>query len=344
MNSLIQVTSLKELGYNILKNDYPNDNLNAIKHILNKYDFQSVEQNGNTFIRYKFRTSGYDKPQYISIKNVLKEENINDATSYSFIDEYRSSRYFKYINESFRFPAYSNTVTEFEKIKNEVDYIKYYKISLLLSLCSPEYLKDFLKDHVFPLFFADNKEGQILVLENNDYIEKPFSFIRNGFLLEHFPVSEVKESVEHGGNQVLQRWQNVNPLNLIKLFIHLFEILFYPIISSVKSGSYGLNFIFVFSKEILYKPNNFPIDWIQWIQSPANFANEDLDFFKFLKNKDNELGQKLEHRKYLHKWNPTIIQKVDLFRWYINKINDLLLEITDPCNFISTSTQWDGKK
>jgi hypothetical protein len=131
-------------------------------------------------------------------------------------------------------------------------------------------------------FFEENPEGKIVVILQNEVMERELSFIRNGFLLEHYDLNEFKEYIS-SGNSILRNWHSVSPSQILNLNLSIFESFYFPYIQAVNFGPVGLNFLLLFSSEIESKVEPFPVDWAQWISSSTTFAGEEVDVKKYLK-------------------------------------------------------------
>jgi len=331
--SSIEVVSPFDLEYREFKRDYPNENSKFLTKLLDSYGYDIHQQEEKDWIRSKKRYKGRSKSQYFEILQVIDNGNFKIQKIFDFLSKYRNSKYYETHKKLFSAKDYKSISEKFESLKHEKGHKRYYMYSFLSSLLNPDYLLEYLKNNLFPTFFEEYPKGKIVVLLQNDSMEKELSFIRNGFLLEHYDFHEIKDLMING-NQILKNWQNVDATNALKLILSIYESIFYPHIHSTTIGSLGISFLLIFDSPLKNQFQAFPTDWTQFLLSPASFAGEAVDIKKFLEEFDKDEKNKLEHRKFLHTKYPSSDENLELFTWFTEIVNNIYNDNLDPCNFL----------
>lgn len=331
-----------KLGYRKVNINLSKDILDFLKFRADEWDYHTYEESNNLWLRKKGRSKNRTKRTAVEIKEVISKEQIELDNTYNFLKDYYSSGYFNaYFGadnlvrrvESITGISLKQDISEIEQLfKNSLEfdtprkYFEIQRILLLILFNYPKYLKNFLKEKLLPPFFNEFPEGKIAVIRYYNFLEEWMGFIRVTYSMDHFSLAELKNT--NKGMETLNKWSSLHPDDMVNLFLNILSILFYPKILAFPCKLFGLNLTFLFPENIEQEWKDYPGDWLQFIRSSTTFGREQIGIL----SKVQEDPRFLETR-YIHRCEFNESSLTKLLKWYIDKINDYLLQVLDSCNF-----------
>lgn len=105
------------------------------------------------------------------------------------------------------------------------------------------------------------------------------------------------------------------------------------VIAGFRGGPPGLDFLFLFEPAELYTPVPYPRNWLAPASTAASFGREQVDLLAVIQDYKGPAGMHAAHQRYQFAKGYTVGEKLDLLRWYIERINRLLYQLADVTNF-----------
>jgi len=157
------------------------------------------------------------------------------------------------------------------------------------------------------------------------------SMLRVLYAAAQTPLAEVKQSFQ--GIRTLQSWHMNSAINMGPTLIGLFNYLFYPFIAGYHGGPPGLDFLFLFEPVEHYIPERYPRNWLWPASAAASFGRGQVDLMAVIQDYKGATGMHAAHQRYQFVKGYTVGERLDLLRWYIERINRLLYQLADVTNF-----------
>ncbi|HEV2970536.1 MAG TPA: hypothetical protein VGY55_11250 [Pirellulales bacterium] len=209
-----------------------------------------------------------------------------------------------------------------------------YRLHQAICLAGPQRLRPLFREYVAPCFFELFPEGRIAVLGFNPINDCAAALMRTLYAAAQTPLKDLAAS-GFDGIQTLQEWHTNSIAQLAPVLLEIFFRLFYPYVGGYRGGLVGLDFLFLFEPEEKYCPPLYPRDWLAIASNAAEFGREKTDFFKAVQDFHGPEWQHAAHQRVQHERGHPVSERLALVRWYIDRVNRLLYELTDIANFTS---------
>lgn len=329
----IKLTNPYDLGYRKVDKNIHSLNFTILKKFPENFDFETYVDSSDIWLRRKQRNINSIEQKLISITSTMNSSNYKEESQFEFINDYLSSEFVK-TTDSIDQLTFEKAKDFFDKTyENEPIYEEYFrKYAILIPLVKGIALKKFLQDVVLPDFFRKNSDGKLIVISENDKIHDYISFLKHANLLSEYDFNDYNQFVSNGV-PTLQNWQKIDNLDIIQNFLNIYSNLLYPEVWSLNARTLGLHFVFLFPNNVNQEKPKFPTSWKDIHKSETFFAGEHIDTTKGLIDANSEEREKMIHKKFIHNNKFDNDRKVALLHWYIDKIDNLLNNFLDPCNF-----------
>ncbi len=207
-----------------------------------------------------------------------------------------------------------------------------YRLSQALHYAGRARLKPLFRDRVAPCFFRLYPGGRIAVVRYDAENDEAAALMRTLYAAAQTPLGQIDRG-SFGGFRTLQEW-HLNSLTLLgPVLFEIFNFLFYPFVCGSRGGPVGLDFFFLFEPQEAYSPAVYPRNWLAVASTTAGFGREDVDLYASLRNVGGPEWEHAAHQRFRHLRPYTISERLLLLRWYVNRVNRLLYELTDVANF-----------
>jgi hypothetical protein len=206
-----------------------------------------------------------------------------------------------------------------------------------LALAGPQRLKPLLRDYALPCFFRLYPEGRVAVIRYNSGNDDAAALLRVFYAAAHTPLPELRK-IAFGGIRTLQEWHLNSLAQLGPLVLDLFLFLFYPFVGGYRGGPPGLDFLFLFEPAEAYMPEPHPRNWLSVASAVAGFGRERVPIYETLRDFQGPAWQHAAHQRFRHGRGYTVVERLDLLKWYVGKVNRLFYELTDLANFTAGRT------
>lgn len=284
------------------------------------------------WVRRRARKKGGRFIESFRLINVLDNDADLTGQRLAFVDDYFRSEYAN-TGEPELTTVSANLVRLVEDAASEQRRcLGMYRLAQALCLAGPQRLKPVLRDYVLPCFFKLYPEGKVAVIRYNAENDGAAALMRIMYAAAQTPLQDVQQG-SVAGIQTLQDWHLNSLTQLGRLLFDLFAYLFYPYVGGFRGGPVGLDLLFLFEPAERYTPDLFPRNWLAVASTTADFGTERVEFYEAIQDFQGSAWQHAAHQRYQHSRGYTVGQRLDLLRWYIERINRLLYELTDVANF-----------
>ena len=158
------------------------------------------------------------------------------------------------------------------------------------------------------------------------------ALMRTLYAAAQTPLREVATG-DFKGIGTLQEWHHHSLISFGRLLFDIFLYLFYPFIGGYRGGPPGLDILFLFEPAEKYMPGLYPRNWLAVASTTAGFGHEKVEFFKSIQDFQGPEWQHAAHQRLQYNCGYTVAERLLLLKWYINRLNRLLYELTDVANF-----------
>lgn len=232
-----------------------------------------------------------------------------------------------------RFFAESETlVATVEDAKQQPRWRAMYRLTQALAFAGRGQLRPLLRDQVAWRFFECYPEGRIVVLRYDANADRAATVSRMYYAAAQAPLPQLRAS-GFDGLRTLQNWHFGSMTSMGPLLVNLFLYLFYPFIGGFRGGPPGLEFVFLFEPAEVYRLDLFPRNWLAAASAAATFGGEDFELTDVIHNRHSPKGERAAHQRYRFEGGYTVAERLELFRWYVGRVNRLLYELSDVANF-----------
>lgn len=207
-----------------------------------------------------------------------------------------------------------------------------YRLSQALYFVGPERLRPMFREQVAPCFFRLYPRGKVVVLRYDTAVDEAAAILRTFYALALAPLPELAGK-EFRGVQTLRRWHMASLTGLMPALLDLFDFLFYPFVGGVCAGMPGLVFLFMLDPAEEHRPAPFPRNWLGFPSCSPSFGREEVDPLEMIRDPRGPVHRRAGHHRLCHAQGFSADERLDLLRWYIRRINRVLYELTDVCNF-----------
>jgi hypothetical protein len=277
------------------------------------------------------KRNGHVEPA-IEIIDTFDQERPCTADRLEFIDQHFSSEW-----ERINIPRFTTETDVLEALVRQgaitaASARRAYRITQAMYLAGPKRLKPLFRDRVLPWFSQKCPDGRLVVLRYGDYVETVSAVMRILHAAVQLPHDKLSpESVS--GIGPLKQWHMLSLAHLMPLFINFFNYVFYPFVGGFHSGPVGLAFVFLLEPAPEFTPNRFPRNWLAFPSSCASFGREDVDMYEAVGDFQGPAWKRASHQRFRHDKSFNAAERIVLFKWYIERVNRLLYELTDLSNF-----------
>ena len=291
------------------------------------YDIQTAGD--ECWIRDKVRKHGASLPTIIRRAATLTSENFTNTVSYDFIDRAIRSKYAE--KQGKLTDSQGQLADHIQQVwTKEPRWRSLYVLSLAVSFCNPNELADFLRLHVFPIFFGAYPKGRVVFYERNYDFERRYGLLRAMYTLSHYDLSNINRK---WGFPTLRQFQRLDTIVPPKTLITLIGYTFYPFVHIVSASTSGLLVLFILDPAERHVLSDFPASWMCIPQSHWDFGNQERDHFAVLLGKDNTIA----HRRFLHQRSFSAVEIETLVDWFVSRYSELAFHLVDPCEFMLNS-------
>jgi hypothetical protein len=335
MSDIIQTASWADFGYRRL-GDLPEDGsgltaAQVAERLLQHGDYETTP---DCWARRRARKRGTRFPASLEIVDVLDRETALDNDRLAFIERHASSKWVRVERGHVQFRADLNGLAEGVKGAETFEdrWRGMYRLSQALFYAGPEWLGMMLRQHVAPTFFRLYPNGKIVVLRYDTGVDEAAAIQRCLYAFAQTPLPNL---VQGGfeGIQTLLKWHSGSLTGLVPRLLNLFFSLFYPFVGGACGGPVGLVFVFLFDPPEQHTLLPFPRNWLAFASQSASFGKEEADIMEMVQNLNGPAHQRASHQRYQHAQGFTVAERLSFLHWYIARLNRLLYELTDACNF-----------
>jgi hypothetical protein len=286
------------------------------------------------WVRRPARRKGVAFRGSTEIVTVLDRETPLDDDDVAFIDQHALSAWTRFAAElpqvRTEFPALVELVQRAENTESR--WHRLYRLSEALFFVGPELLRPMFRRHVAPCFFRLYPEGKIVVLRYDTRVDEAAAFLRAMYAMAQAPAPElIREGFR--GVRTLCTWHMTSLARLVPALLDLFSHLFYPFVGGACAGLPGLAFLFLLDPAERHMPAPFPRNWLGFPARSASFAREEADPIKIVQDFHGPAYERASHHRLCHVQGFSAQDRLKLLRWYVDRVNRLLYELTDAANF-----------
>jgi hypothetical protein len=209
-----------------------------------------------------------------------------------------------------------------------------YRLAQALFYIGPEVsrLRPMFRQQVAPCFFRLYPQGKIVVLRCDTAVDGAAALLRLLYATSQAPSQELLAD-DFRGIQTLQQWHMASLSRLMPALLGLFNHLFYPHVGGACACLHGLVFLFLMDPPEQHIPAPFPRNWLGFPSRSASFGREAVDAVEVIQAFNGPAYQRESHQRFCHAHGFSAEERVKLLRWFIDRVNRLLYELTDVANF-----------
>ena len=333
---LISLANWDQLGYRRLgpKNQQDFANTKGLVGIMKEFNICDIKETaGEYWIRDYARIKNRNQPLLLDKVGLFKKENVANDAAYEFAREYAKSFHAKFIRR--KKVNWDQAIEKVKAIKNYNERWRgAYDFSSHIFLMDPDLLASFLKNHAFPAFFEAYPHGEIIAYQTNSVYDYRFSVIRIGYTIQQYSFAEVR-AAKIESCKTLTHWHTADPHSQPNILLSLASTLFYPKITHIESGPYGLKIVYIFDKTEEQKSKSFPSSWLDIFRSASDFGLQERSLAQYFSNPDGDEVQRLLHRRYLYKASIDATDTSRFLQWLIDRYNSIAFHLSDPAEFDS---------
>ena len=189
-----------------------------------------------------------------------------------------------------------------------------------------------MRNELLPAFFRLYPQGKVVVLRYDTRIDIAAAAMRSTYGAALAPLPALSADATHGV-VTLREWHLTSLAHLMPTLLDFFHYLFYPFIGGARANLPGIAFLFLTDPMDEHVPGQFPRNWLGFASAIAMFADESVNPLEIVKDHTGPTAQRAGHHRFLHTTRFSADDRVELLRWYIGRLNRVLFELTDVCNF-----------
>jgi hypothetical protein len=331
----IQVASWADFGYRKL-GPLPTagSGLSAADLAARLGQIAGYESTSDYWIRLPERRKGRKAPESIEIVSVIDKNQVLDDQRLAFLETQAHSEWAKVSTELPQFLMPFDDAVNLTKDAEKADkrWRAFYFLSSAISFVAPEFLRPLLRDHLMPAFFRLYPRGKIVVLRYDTRIDFLASAMRSTYGAGLAPLTALAADATHGV-ATLREWHLMSLANVMPALLDFFNYLFYPFIGGARANVPGMALLFLTDPMDEHVPGPFPRNWLGFASASAMFAEERINPVEIVKDYKGATAKRAGHHRFLHTRHFNADERVELLRWYIGRLNRVLPEIADVCNF-----------
>jgi hypothetical protein len=291
------------------------------------------EATSGQWVRRRARRRGARFTGSIEVVTVIERDTPLDDERLAFVEQHARSRWTQIEAELLRFRAEFSTLVEVVKRAEEEERWRgLYRLSQALFYVGPEFLRPMFRLHVAPCFFRLCPQGKVVVLRYDTGVDDAAAALRVLYAMAQAPLPElVNEGFQ--GVRTLCHWHLPSLTRLMPALLDLFSHLFYPFVGGACAGLHGLVFLFLLDPAERHRPALFPRNWLGFPGRSASFAREDADLVEIIRDFRGPAHERASHHRFCHAQGFSAEDRLRLLRWFVERLNRLLYELTDAANF-----------
>jgi hypothetical protein len=305
----------------------------VVERLTGMCDYQATPDH---WVRRKARQKGKQFDGSIEIVSVLDQDTPLDDTALSFLEKHAHSEWIAAESQWIRFRAEPEVLVEGVQRAETVEerWRGLYRLTQALFFVGPEVsrLRPMFRQHVAPCFFRLYPQGKIVVLRYDTSVEGPASLLRCLYAASQTPPQTLLAD-QFRGIQTLQHWHMASLTRLMPVILNFFNYLFYPHIGGTCANLYGLDFLFLLDPPEQHTPVAFPRNWLGFASRSASFGRDAGNAVEVIQEFKGPAYWKESHQRFCHDRGFSGEERVKLLRWFIDRVNRLLYELTDVANF-----------
>jgi hypothetical protein len=303
------------------------------ERLVREGDYEAISDH---WVRRKARRKGTHFAGSIEIVSVLDRETPLDDTVLSFLEKHAHSEWIAAESEWKKVRADQEILIEAVERAETIEerWRGLYRLTQALFYIGPEVsrLRPMFRQQVAPCFFRLYPQGRIVVLRYDMAVDGAAAGLRFLYATSQAPAKELL-SEPFRGIQTLQQWHMASLTRLMPALLDLFNHLFYPFVGGTCANLYGLVFLFLMDPAEQHTPAAFPRNWLGYPSRSASFGREDVDAIEVIQSSNGPAYWRESHQRFCHAHGFNAEARVELLRWFIERLNRLLYELTDPANF-----------
>ncbi|MGL4554259.1 MAG: hypothetical protein ACRC33_24105 [Gemmataceae bacterium] len=293
------------------------------------------ESQSGVWVRRQARRKGARFPASTEIVTVIEKDTGLDGDALAFMDGQASSSWTRMLEGAVqfrgRFDDLARIIDDAEKTA-EKPWRLLHHLSQALTLSGPELLRPMLRRHVAPCFFRRWPAGRIVVLRYDLGVDTAAALLRVQYAAAQAPLAELREE-GFRGIRTMANWHMASLTRLVPALLAAFNNLCYPFVGGSSANPPGLAFLFLLDPPERIDLEPFPRNWLAIPGSACSFGRESADAAEILQDLSGPAHQRASHGRYRHDRGFTADERLGLLRWYIDRVNRLLYELTDAANF-----------
>jgi hypothetical protein len=286
------------------------------------------------WIRLPERRKGIRTPKSIEIVSVIDKRQTLDDERLAFLERHAQSDWAKVCAElpQFRMP-FEEVVEMVNDAENaEERWRAFYFLSCAINLAAPESLRQILRSHLLPAFFRLYPQGKVVVLRYDTRIDSAAAAMRSAYGAALAPLPALAADATSGVS-TLREWHLMSLSHLMPALLDFFNYLFYPLVGGARANLPGMAILFLTDPMDEHVPGYFPRNWLGFASASAVFAQERTDPLEVVRDQRGPAAQRAGHHRFLHTTRFSADDRIELLRWYVGRLNRMLFELTDVCNF-----------
>jgi hypothetical protein len=288
------------------------------------------------WVRRRARRKGTPFTGTIEVVTVLDRDSPLDDQALAFLEGHARSEWIQAEAQWKRYRANPDVLLEAVERAETVEerWRGLYRLSQALFYIGPEVsrLRPMFRQRVAPCFFRLYPQGKIVVLCYDMAVEEVAALLRILYATSYAPAHEFLGD-QYRGVQTLQLWHLASLTRLMPALLDLFNHLFYPFVGGACAGLYGLAFLFLMDPAEQHTPAAFPRNWLGFPSRSASFGREAIDSVEVVQQFNGPVYWREGHQRFCHAQGFSAEERVQLLRWFIDRVNRLLYELTDVANF-----------
>jgi hypothetical protein len=286
------------------------------------------------WVRRRARRKGVRFPASIEVVTVLDRDTSLDDDRLAFLETHSRSRWTTLEAGTVTFRGDFDMLVEVVEraAEGEERWRALYRWAQALFFVGPELLRPMLRRHVAPCFFRLYPQGKVVVLRYDTGVDESAAILRVLYAMAQAPLPElVKEGFK--GVRTLGRWHMTSLTSLMPALLDLFNHIFYPAVGGVCAGLPGLVFLFLLDPPEQHAVAPFPRNWLGFPARSASFAREAANLVEIVQDVHGPAHERAGHHRFCHTQGFSAEDRLRLLRWYVERLNRLLFELTDAANF-----------
>jgi len=288
----------------------------------------------NGWFRRRCRRKGVRPPESIKIIDVIDKGTVLDDVRLSYIPKHASSDWMKIEAQMTRyrvdFHVAASIIADSEGKEEPARML--YRLVQALGFVGPEALRAMFRQHVAPCFFRLHPDAKIVVMNYNTDVETWATELRILYAMAQAPLAELRNE-KFQGIRTMQEWHMGSLTKIVNASLDLFSSIFYPFIGGVCANLPGLVFYFFLDPPQKYELPNFPRNWLAYASTSGSFGKERIGLESILGDFHGPVHVRAAHNRYCHEKGFGADERLQLLRWYVERLNRILFELNDAANF-----------